>query len=213
MDFFAAERALGTPDLLLSVFRYLGPLDWLTCASVCPSWSIAILADDDSAQGTRTSCPTSTEYIETGFTGIAAANNATATGSAGEGEGEQIVAEEGEPRTVSSTNHATRGVPARNLWREFAFTVMRCHPNAGSSSSRWCRSKKYYSGWGDDRLGRRRGRARASPQEHFYRRVCLDGDPTILGPPLKANPLVGDMAAVGVKDIRAAASRRSRTFV
>lgn len=157
------EKVLRVPELLASVLRYLGPLDWLKCVAVCSWWSAAILDRDD-----------------------ARASPAAAT------------------TTEATTPQAQGRAPqAANLWREFVVTAIRYDDTE--------------SGNGGGRLGGGDGDggsccAKTPPGRNFYKNICLEGDPAVLGPPLKAAVSRWDVqiATVRLTDVVAASLARSR---
>lgn len=124
----SAGKALRMPELLSSILRYLGPLDWLSCSAVCSWWSIALR------------------------------DNSTASPV------------EGEAPEVRDTN----------LWRDFAEMRMSFSYGRGPS----CR-------------------------KNTYKTVCLEGDPAVLGPPLR---VTGDdnVAILMLRSVAEASLARSR---
>lgn len=163
----SADKALRMPELVACVLRCLGPLDWLKCAAVCSSWSVAIL--DGGEPRTPDSRPSSSPEAE------------------GDGKG--------------STRERDREAGTTNLWRDFAVAEMRYDPAGGGSSDRG----------GGACNG---GRSTAPVGRAFYRSVCLEGDPEVLGPPLAVtsgeDAEAGSVALVRIGEVAAAAFARSR---
>lgn len=115
-------KALKIPELLTSILRYLGPLDWLPCSAVCSWWS-TVLHDNG---------------------------------------------------TPSPEARAT------NLWREFSEIWM--------SFSCW---------------------RRPSCRKNTFKTVCLEGNPAVLGSPLRVTGDDND-AIVMLSSVAAASLARSR---
>ncbi|CAM9659667.1 unnamed protein product, partial [Scytosiphon promiscuus] len=237
MDPFAAtDKVLRIPELLTSVLRCLGPLSWLKCASVCSVWSDAILTHDgDKGEaGARTACrararktPATKRAVAATTTAAEAAisvavsastENRAAAAAAAPPPGAKaepspasersaaIGGEEGDGRTVVAA------AVAADLWREFAVTVIRYRDE---STARGARQKASSSGGGGGGGG-----VGARGGSSFYRHVCIEGDPTVLGPPLRAMAAVSGgnssrprgvtVATVSLADVIAASEARYR---
>eukprot|EP00752_Nemacystus_decipiens_P008628 g7705.t1 len=234
----ASEIALQIPDLLATVLRCLGPLEWVKCASVCPDWCDAILSRDEPAESGRAApAPAATAMAPTPSTRSTAS---TAVAVAGEGGATARRAEGG------VDEKAAAAAVGANLWREFAVTLM-----AGSSEGTRGPEASNHAGADDggcpvntgehgratfrpDAAGvtTRGGRWLTSNHARacFYRNVCLEGDPAVLGPPLTATAaLVGtgggsnhgrgggvEVATVSLRDVTAvslARYRQRRVFI
>lgn len=199
----ASEIALQIPDLLATVLRCLGPLEWVQCAAVCPDWCDAILSRNEgnttggaatavsaiaSTPATQAAAPTTvarTAVVKGG---------ATMRGAEGGGEGKERVT------AVSA-----------DLWREFALKLIANsnedifeEGNHGTEVSNrgtgadYDRGYSFNHGEGNALFScldphatgtiARGGRLTSSNYVRgcFYRNVCLEGDPAVLGPPLRA---------------------------
>lgn len=193
------NKGLGMPELHASILRFLGPLDWLKCAAVCRWWSVAILDRND----------------------------CTAVDAVAEGRTDR-----------AETGHGVEGraAAAANLWRDFAGTVMHAVDlstasgddsftagrdgvhgggNAGSAGSGGGgRGETDQAREGDRAIEGQRSKTFLT--RNFYRNVCLEGDPGILGPPLHAELCSSDpsrkakVARVRLKDVETASRARSR---
>lgn len=191
MDASPTGKGLGMPELHASILRFLGPLDWLKCAAVCRWWSVAIL-DRNDRTAVDAVADDRTDRAETGY-GV---------------EGRAAAA---------------------NLWREFAGTVMHAvDVSTASGDDSFTAGRDGVRGGGSgggggerDQAGKgdRAGEGQRSKTfltRNFYRNVCLEGDPGVLGPPLRAalnsseRSRKAKVATVRLKDVEAASRARSR---
>jgi len=191
----ASQTALQIPELLTSVLRCLGPLEWVKCASVCSGWCDSILSRDsvERSRPAEAAQPTATA--------------ASAPVAKGRGRGE----------AASAASAVTM-----DLWREFAVTALSCYvasSNDDGGGDRICASG----------CAGRASRCGGTPScsrstcsggagGNFYRDVCLEGDPAVLGPPLRATavrPGKGgggevEVATVSLRDITTVSLARYR---
>lgn len=232
----ASEIALQIPDLLASVLRYLGPLEWVKCASVCPDWCDAILSRDETTEAGGAAAAASM-MAPTPAATRAAPSTIAAEGGGG-GGATMVRRAEGERKETAKAAKAAAAVTA-NLWCEFASTLMannnedtigegKCsdrtsadeggcslnNSEGGAFSS--CRLNPHAAG-----ITTRGGRVPSANRVRgcFYRSVCLEGDPAVLGPPLIARTArVGnnsgrgevEVAMVSLRDVTAASVARYR---
>ncbi|CAM9579260.1 unnamed protein product, partial [Ectocarpus fasciculatus] len=140
---------------------------------------------------------------------------------------------------------AATAVVTADLWREFAVTVIRynepaaadcdtggCVPNdSGSNDTNSCAyGFGHHHRFRHHTLTRNRNRrskplralhpsSRCGAHSHFFRHVCLEGDPTVLGPPLRATIAASGggtgrretaIATVSLTDVSKAAEARFR---
>lgn len=244
--FAATDKALRIPDLLTSVLRCVGPLSWLKCASVCSVWSHAILARDeeekedgqDEARTTRRRAGTrkaSAPKTAESATATAAAPPPPATSEANEASpSPTVAAAEVSSAGATTETSASAGIRSEDgkgagnapaitadLWREFAVTVIRYGERSTSrgAGNKASSDRRGVVGVGGS-CGGGGGRGGARGGSNFYRDVCLEGDPTVLGPPLRATTAVGGgttacrgevkVVTVSLTDLVAASEARYR---
>eukprot|EP00903_Cladosiphon_okamuranus_P018111 g16666.t1 len=107
----ASEIALQIPDLLTTVLRCLGPLEWVKCAAVCPDWCDSILCRDEDDKIRRAAAAVSTMAPTPATRGAAPTSDAVEGASIRGAEGGG-----GEKERVTAV--------AASLWREFAVRLM-----------------------------------------------------------------------------------------
>lgn len=247
--FTATQTALRIPELLTSVLRCLGPLEWIKCASVCPAWRDTILGGgDDQAKQHRpeeaaaaAASATTTPVASASPVVLPSTGRAMSTAGA---EGVTTTPSEegaGEGETTVTVAVAAARVATADLWCEFAVSAMQYRDpcatahigdnngegNINTKSSSACCSGRIHRRHHHHTTGVTRCRGRASPCSHrtfapreFYRNVCLEGDPIVLGPPLRATaariggktPGRGEVsvAKVSLTDVAAASAARCR---
>lgn len=231
-QFAATKKALRIPELLTSILRCLGPLEWIKCASVCSDWHDIILGGGDQAKQQSPAVPEAATPVASASPVALLSTEAAASTAAAEGETTTRSWEgKGKAEVVVAASTAA------DLWREFAVTAMHYRdPCANAyiddnnsednkntnSSSACCSGRTHRHAIG---ISGRRGRVSpcshsTSAPGHFYRNVCLEGDPTVLGPPLIATVArIGSktagrggvkIATVSLKDVAAASATRCR---
>lgn len=230
----ASEIALQIPDLLGSILRCLGPLEWVKCASVCPDWCDTILSRDEAIAPGGAAEATSTTAA-TPATGLAASTSAAM-------EIRQAARSTDWDEREKTAAAAAAGITA-DLWREFALALMASNKEdttsesdrsadvsnrSGADKDGGCpfsnsESTSYSCSFNPDAAGVTTlgGRMPSFNQArgYFYRNVCLEGDPAVLGPPLRAMiARVGstncrvevEVATVSLTDVTAASLARYR---
>lgn len=242
-QFVATEKALRIPELLTSVLRCLGPLEWIKCASVCSDWRDIILGGGDQAKHQRPVVAAAAKPVALASP-VTPRSTTTAASTTGGGGETTTRSEEGKAEGKAEVVVAApvaAVVDTADLWCEFAVTAMRYRDpcatahigdsksednNSINSRSAFC-SGRTHRGHHHHATVLSRCRERAplclhstSAPGHFYRTVCLEGDPIVLGPPLRAtaarigNKTAGrgeaTIATVSLTDVAAAPAARCR---
>lgn len=234
----ASEIALQIPDLLATVLRCLGPLEWVKCASVCPDWCDAILSRDKSIGARGTAAAAAAASAATTIAPPPATRSAAST-KVVKGGGTIQSTEGQEEEKEKEKAAAAAALP--DLWREFALTLM-ARSNGGHRSPELSNQAGAMDGGRSYSASEHsalvscfhphattgitaRGGGRLPSSNHvrgcFYRNVCLEGDPAVLGPPLRATAApvgnsstgrggVVEVATVSLRDVTAASLARYR---